>query len=139
MASESVIQTEFEYTGYGKNYVKLLYLRRDGDIHFVKELEVSTELTLNNVKDYTHGDNSDIIATDSQKNTVYVMAKQHGVCIEGDHLLVCDDAKANTCKNVAVFIYTYHLKTSQIILSERIIFYLQLNIQYTCMSFIVFS
>ena len=77
--TESVIQTEFVYTGYGKNYVKLLYLRRDGDIHFVKELEVSTELTLNSVKDYTHGDNSDIIATDSQKNTVYVMAKQYGV------------------------------------------------------------
>ena len=77
--TESVVQTEFVYTGYGKNYVKLLYLRRDGDIHFVKELEVSTELTLNSVKDYTHGDNSDIIATDSQKNTVYVMAKQYGV------------------------------------------------------------
>lgn len=91
MASESVIQTEFEYTGYGKNYVKLLYLRRDGDIHFVKELEVSTELTLNNVKDYTHGDNSDIIATDSQKNTVYVMAKQHGVkSAERFALLLCE-------------------------------------------------
>lgn len=111
MASESVIQTEFKFTGYGKNYVKLLYLRRDGDIHFVKELEVSTELTLNNVKDYTHGDNSDIIATDSQKNTVYVMAKQHGVCIEEDHLLVCDDAKANKNVLVPVFIYTYNLTT----------------------------
>lgn len=111
MASESVIQTEFKFTGYGKNYVKLLYLRRDGDIHFVKELEVSTELTLNNVKDYTHGDNSDIIATDSQKNTVYVMAKQHGVCIEEDHLLVCDDAKANKNVLVPVCIYTYNLTT----------------------------
>lgn len=111
MASESVIQTEFKFTGYGKNYVKLLYLRRDGDIHFVKELEVSTELTLNNVKDYTHGDNSDIIATDSQKNTVYVMAKQHGVCIEKDHLLVCDDAKANKNVLVPVFIYNYNLTT----------------------------
>lgn len=91
MASESVIQTEFEFTGYGKNYVKLLYLRRDGDIHYVKELEVSTELTLNNVKDYTHGDNSDIIATDSQKNTVYVMAKQHGVkSAERFALLLCE-------------------------------------------------
>ena len=30
-------------------------------------------------QDYETGDNSDIIATDSQKNTVYVLAKQHGV------------------------------------------------------------
>ena len=31
------------------------------------------------IKDYETGDNSDIIATDSQKNTVYVLAKQYGV------------------------------------------------------------
>ena len=30
-------------------------------------------------QDYETGDNSDIIATDSQKNTVYILAKQHGI------------------------------------------------------------
>lgn len=50
-----------------------------GSVHSVKELEVSTLLTLSSQKDYLQGDNSDIIATDSQKNTVYVLAKQHGV------------------------------------------------------------
>jgi urate oxidase len=40
---------------------------------------VSTRLTLATHKDYTHADNSDIIATDSQKNTVYLLAKKYGV------------------------------------------------------------
>jgi len=34
---------------------------------------------LDDKKDYLVGDNADIIATDSQKNTVYVLAKTHGV------------------------------------------------------------
>lgn len=77
--SKSDLKTEFAFSGYGKNFVKLLQLRRKGKVHYVKEMEVSTQLTLNNTKDYLQGDNSDIIATDSQKNTVYVLAKQHGV------------------------------------------------------------
>ncbi|XP_076091082.1 uricase-like [Mytilus galloprovincialis] len=77
--SQSGLKTEFEFSGYGKNFVKVLQLRREGKIHYVKEIEVSTQLTLNNTKDYIHGDNSDIIATDSQKNTVYVLARQHGI------------------------------------------------------------
>ena len=31
------------------------------------------------VQEYDTGDNSDVIATDSQKNTVYILAKLHGV------------------------------------------------------------
>ena len=64
---------------YGKSSVKLLHIRRDGALHYIHELEVHTSLTLATKKDYTHGDNSDIIATDSQKNTVYLLAIQHGV------------------------------------------------------------
>lgn len=42
-------------------------------------MEVNTHLTLASKKDYLTGDNSDIVATDSQKNTVYLLAKKHGV------------------------------------------------------------
>lgn len=48
-------------------------------MHSIRELEVSTKLKLNNLKDYIHGDNSDIVATDTQKNTVYILAKKHGI------------------------------------------------------------
>ncbi|XP_046643712.1 uricase-like [Daphnia pulicaria] len=64
---------------YGKSGVKLLHIKRDGPVHSIRELEVSSQLTLASKKDYTEGDNSDIVATDSQKNTVYLLAKKHGV------------------------------------------------------------
>ncbi|XP_033732455.1 uricase-like isoform X2 [Pecten maximus] len=76
---DQVVRTEFTDTGYGKNYVKLLQLRREGDAHHIQELEVNVELTLNNQREYLYGDNTDIIATDSQKNTVYILARKYGV------------------------------------------------------------
>ena len=78
MLSDSDLR--FVDTGYGKNYVKLLYVRREGDLHHVKEIEVNTQLKLNDRKDYIEADNSSIIATDTQKNTVYIVAKLKGVC-----------------------------------------------------------
>jgi len=66
-------------SAYGKTGVKMLHVSKEGSLHTIRELEVVTLLTLNNNKDYETGDNSDIIATDSQKNTVYVLAKQYGV------------------------------------------------------------
>lgn len=48
-------------------------------MHYIKEVEINTALTLSTMKDYTHGDNRDVIATDSQKNTCYVLAKKHGI------------------------------------------------------------
>ncbi|XP_052790382.1 uricase-like [Mya arenaria] len=73
------VQTEFVVSDYGKNFVKLLYVRKGQAKHSIKELEVCTALTLNNHRDYIFEDNSDVIATDTQKNTVHVLAKQHGV------------------------------------------------------------
>jgi len=64
---------------YGKASVRMLHLRREGIVHTIREFEVDTSLTLDDTKDYTKGDNEDIIATDSQKNTVYLLAKRHGV------------------------------------------------------------
>lgn len=64
---------------YGKSFVKLLHISRNGKYHVAKEVEVDTRLTLNSTIDYTVGDNRDIVATDSQKNIVYVTARQHGV------------------------------------------------------------
>jgi len=66
-------------SAYGKTGVKMLHVSKQGAEHTIRELEVVTLLTLNNHKDYETGDNSDIIATDSQKNTVFVLAKQFGV------------------------------------------------------------
>ena len=67
------------WSGYGKDDVRLMRVRRDGDKYFVTELKVNTRLQLASIKDYECGDNSDVVATDSQKNTVLVLAKQNNV------------------------------------------------------------
>jgi len=66
-------------SAYGKGGVKILHVSKQGSVHTIRELEVETLLTLNSHKDYETGDNSDIIATDTQKNTVYILAKQYGI------------------------------------------------------------
>ncbi|KAM4640834.1 uricase-like isoform 2-T2 [Discoglossus pictus] len=70
---------EFVHTGYGKNAVKVLHIKRNGKQHFIKEIEASVELTLKSKKDYLQGDNSDIIPTDTIKNTVYALSKLKGI------------------------------------------------------------
>lgn len=70
---------EFVRTGYGKNLVKVLVIRREGSHHSIIELKANVELTLKSRKDYLSGDNSDIIPTDTIKNTVHALAKLRGV------------------------------------------------------------
>ena len=59
--------------------VKVLHIQRDGKYHSIKEVATSVQLTLRSKKDYLHGDNSDIIPTDTIKNTVHVLAKLRGI------------------------------------------------------------
>ncbi|XP_053177715.1 uricase [Scomber japonicus] len=79
MATASNQNVEFVRTGYGKNIVKVLFIRRQGTHHDIVELKADVELTLNSRKDYLYGDNSDIIPTDTIKNTVHALAKIKGV------------------------------------------------------------
>lgn len=71
--------------GYGKERVRLMRVKRDGSWYSVCELTVGVELQLITSKDYKYGDNSDVVATDSMKNTVYAMAKKNEV---RNHLLL---------------------------------------------------
>jgi len=77
--TEQAEEFEIAEYGYGKNHVKLLHVNRDGPVHTVREYEIDTHLKLDSKKDYLEGNNKDIIATDTQKNTVYILAKKHGV------------------------------------------------------------
>ncbi|XP_070817525.1 uricase [Chaetodon trifascialis] len=79
MATASNQNVEFVRTGYGKNTVKVLVIRRQGSHHYIIELKADVELTLKSRKDYLNGDNSDIIPTDTMKNTVHALAKLKGV------------------------------------------------------------
>ncbi|KAH8271087.1 hypothetical protein KR018_007369 [Drosophila ironensis] len=72
-------QYEITDHGYGKDAVKVMHVSRKGPVHTIQEYEVGTHLKLYSKKDYYQGNNSDIVATDSQKNTVYVLAKKYGI------------------------------------------------------------
>ena len=77
MASRFHIDPTF--TGYGKSGVRLLKIRRSGKYHDIKQIEVATELKLANYQDYMTGNNASVVPTDTQKNTVYALAKDHPV------------------------------------------------------------
>jgi hypothetical protein len=85
---EQIVSAEYEREyelgqyGYGKNSVKLLHVQREDAFHTIREYEVDTHLKLQSTKDFIAGDNKDIIATDTQKNTIYVLAKKYGVSLD---------------------------------------------------------
>jgi urate oxidase len=64
---------------YGKAEVRLVHVTRDGDRHQVKDLNVSSALRGDFADAHLLGDNSKVVATDTQKNTVYAFAQQYGV------------------------------------------------------------
>ncbi len=65
---------------YGKAEVRLVRVTRDTDRHEIEDLTVTTQLRgAALAESYTEGDNAKVVATDTQKNTVYAFAKEHGV------------------------------------------------------------
>ncbi len=62
---------------YGKARVRVLKILRDGPTHTLKEIEVRALLRGDFVSSYTSGDNSKVVATDTIRNTVNILAKQH--------------------------------------------------------------
>eukprot|EP01116_Phalansterium_solitarium_P009827 TRINITY_DN24148_c0_g1_i1.p1 TRINITY_DN24148_c0_g1~~TRINITY_DN24148_c0_g1_i1.p1 ORF type:complete len:322 (-),score=98.70 TRINITY_DN24148_c0_g1_i1:120-1016(-) len=86
---------------YGKSDVRVLKVIRNGDRHEIFEMRVRVLLSLYTIDDYTVGDNRDIVATDTVKNTVYVLARRHKFDnIETFALIICQHF-IDTYKQVA--------------------------------------
>lgn len=64
---------------YGKAEVRIITVRRDGDRHRLKDLNVSISLAGDFTATHLTGDNAAVLPTDTQKNTVYAFAKEHGI------------------------------------------------------------
>jgi urate oxidase len=62
---------------YGKSRVRLMKVLRDGDLHTIKELTARILLEGDFDRSYTDADNTQVVATDTMKNTLYVLAHQH--------------------------------------------------------------
>ena len=64
---------------YGKAETRVVRVDRDGDRHTVHDLNVSVALRGTLESTHLSGDNAPVLPTDSQKNTVYAFAKEHGI------------------------------------------------------------
>lgn len=60
---------------YGKAEVRLLHVERDGPRHEITDLNVTVTLAGDMAATYLTGDNSGVLTTDAQKNTVYAFAR----------------------------------------------------------------
>ncbi|MCW4355943.1 urate oxidase [Hoyosella sp. YIM 151337] len=63
---------------YGKAENRVVRIYRDTPRHEIRDLTVSTALRGNFTVAHTHGDQSPVLPTDTQKQTVYAFAKTHG-------------------------------------------------------------
>lgn len=64
---------------YGKSHVRLTHLDRTTEPHRLTVAAVDIVLDGDFARCYTDGDNRNVVATDSMKNTVYVLARERGV------------------------------------------------------------
>jgi urate oxidase len=62
---------------YGKSQIRLTKVSRHAGGHDLKELCVAVELHGDFADSYLHGDNRRIVATDTMKNVVYALAREH--------------------------------------------------------------
>jgi urate oxidase len=77
--------------GYGKSEVRLVTIRRGPGVHELKDVTVAIRLEGDFTTAYTDGDNSQVLPTDTMKNTVYALAADHPVQeIEDFGLLLSD-------------------------------------------------
>lgn len=60
---------------YGKSEVRVFKVKRDTDVHEVWDLDVRVGLEGDFEAAHTEGDNSQLLATDTMRNTVYALAK----------------------------------------------------------------
>jgi urate oxidase len=64
---------------YGKAETRVVRVTRDGDRHSLRDLNVTIALAGDIAETYLTGDNASVLPTDSQKNTVYAFAQEHGI------------------------------------------------------------
>ena len=86
----SLFHIDPSFTGYGKSGVRFLKIKRSGKYHEIKQVEVATELKLDDYRDYNYGNNSSVVPTDTQKNTVYALAKDHPVRVTSFYVCIID-------------------------------------------------
>src|SRR3954453_11078707 len=72
---------------YGKSENRVVRVHRDTDRHEIRDLNVSTWLRGDFVEAHITGDQANVLPTDTQKNTAFAYAKEHGVTSPEDYAI----------------------------------------------------
>ncbi|KRF35299.1 factor-independent urate hydroxylase [Nocardioides sp. Soil805] len=72
---------------YGKAECRVVRIVRDTPRHEIRDLTVSTSLRGDFAAAHVDGDQSQVLPTDTQKNTAFAYAKKHGVSSPEDYAL----------------------------------------------------
>ena len=72
---------------YGKAENRVVRIYRDTDRHEIRDLNVSTSLRGDFADAHVTGDQAKILPTDTQKNTAFAYAKEHGVTSPEDYAI----------------------------------------------------
>lgn len=107
------MSSHLSYARYGKDNVRVYKVQRNPDgTQDVTEMTVCTLLEGDIAASWTRADNANIVATDTQKQTVYIMAKQHPVnpperfaAIVAQHYI--DEYKHITAAHVSVTVHRW--------------------------------
>ncbi|KAL3677186.1 hypothetical protein R1sor_027134 [Riccia sorocarpa] len=75
MGGDSIGDYELEHQ-HGKARVRVARVWREGNTHVMVEWSAAVSLRSKSLSSYSEGDNSAIVATDTIKNTIYVLAKR---------------------------------------------------------------
>lgn len=75
-------------SAYGKSGVRLVQLTRHGDRHDLRDLTLAIRFEGDYDASYVEGDNSDVLPTDTMKNTVYALAAREP-CNEPEAFGLC--------------------------------------------------
>jgi urate oxidase len=76
-AKSGALSSTLAHNAYGKSGIRLTKVTREDGKQLFKEMTVNIQLEGQFDLSYTTGDNSQIVATDSMKNTVYALAADH--------------------------------------------------------------
>ncbi len=68
---------ELTFNQYGKTNIRLTQVLRDGDRHELSEVSIEILFYGDFARSYTDADNSVVLPTDTIKNTIYALARQH--------------------------------------------------------------
>jgi urate oxidase len=72
---------------YGKSENRVVRVYRDTDRHEIRDLNVSTWLRGDFAEAHITGDQANVLPTDTQKNTAFAYAKEHGVTSPEDYAI----------------------------------------------------